>query len=88
MPTYEYQCENCGYKFEKLQKMSDEPIKKCPKCEGRVKRLIGTGIGVIFKGSGFYATDYKEGVPFGNTCCGRPERCEKPPCSDDGICKR
>ena len=68
MPTYEYQCESCGYKFEKFQKMSDKPIKQCSKCAGTVKRLIGKGIGVIFKGSGFYATDYKKGVSSDRTC--------------------
>jgi len=88
MPTYEYQCENCGYKFEKFQKMSDKPMKKCPKCDKEVKRLIGAGIGVIFKGKGLYATDYRDNSPSGRTCCGRTERCEKPPCSDDGVCKR
>ncbi len=89
MPTYEYQCEDCGYKFEKFQKMNDQPIKTCPKCGKNVKRLIGAGTGIIFKGSGFYATDYRKGASSGGgTCCGRAERCEKPPCSDDGVCKR
>lgn len=50
MPTYEYQCKDCGYKFEKFQNMSDKPLKECPKCGKGVKRLIGTGTGVIFKG--------------------------------------
>ncbi|HEY4756846.1 MAG TPA: FmdB family zinc ribbon protein [Ignavibacteriaceae bacterium] len=59
MPTYEYKCLACGHHFEMFQKMKDEPIKKCPKCEGKVKRLIGAGAGTIFKGSGFYQTDYK-----------------------------
>ena len=88
MPTYEYECENCGYKFEKFQKMSDKPLDKCPNCNGHVKRLIGKGTGVIFKGSGFYSTDYKNNVSSGRTCCGRTERCEKPPCSDNGVCKK
>ena len=59
MPTYEYQCKKCGYKFEEFQSMMDSPLKKCPECKGKVKRLIGTGAGVIFKGTGFYETDYK-----------------------------
>ena len=59
MPTYEYECQKCGNVFEKFQNIKDEPLKKCPKCSGKVKRLIGTGAGVIFKGSGFYATDYR-----------------------------
>ncbi len=59
MPTYEYECQKCGHRFEEFQKMSDEPIQKCPKCGGKVKRLIGTGAGMLFKGSGFYVTDYR-----------------------------
>ncbi len=60
MPTYEYECLECGYLFEKFQMMTDKPLKKCPKCSKPVRRLIGTGSGIIFKGSGFYATDYKK----------------------------
>ncbi|MGD9014487.1 MAG: zinc ribbon domain-containing protein [Candidatus Omnitrophota bacterium] len=60
MPTYEYQCIDCGYRFEKFQMMSDNPIKTCPKCHRRVRRLIGIGGGIIFKGPGFYATDYRK----------------------------
>jgi len=60
MPTYEYECEACGHKFEKMQKFSDKPLATCPKCRKRkLRRLIGTGGGIIFKGSGFYETDYK-----------------------------
>ncbi|MFH1413768.1 MAG: FmdB family zinc ribbon protein [Candidatus Omnitrophota bacterium] len=60
MPTYEYECMKCGYKFEAFQKMSDKPLSKCPKCNKKVKRLLGSGAGIIFKGSGFYATDYRK----------------------------
>ena len=61
MPTYEYECPKCGKTFEVFQSMKDEPLKTCPdkKCKGKVKRLIGTGAGLIFKGSGFYITDYR-----------------------------
>jgi putative FmdB family regulatory protein len=60
MPTYEYECEACGHKFEKFQTMSDKPVRVCPECKKRkVQRLMGTGAGIIFKGSGFYETDYK-----------------------------
>ena len=60
MPTYEYACQKCGHQFEQFQSMRDEPLKKCPKCKKTgVKRLVGTGAGLIFKGSGFYITDYK-----------------------------
>lgn len=61
MPFYEYQCSNCGHKLEELQKMSDPPLENCPACgKNTLKRLIGTGAGLIFKGSGFYLTDYKK----------------------------
>ncbi|MES2692894.1 MAG: zinc ribbon domain-containing protein [Verrucomicrobiota bacterium] len=61
MPTYEYACPKCGHQFEQFQSMRDEPLKKCPKCgKTGVKRLVGGGAGLIFKGSGFYITDYKK----------------------------
>ncbi len=59
MPTYEYKCESCGYMFEAFQSIHDEPIKVCPKCGGPVRKLISSSYGMIFKGSGFYITDYK-----------------------------
>lgn len=59
MPTYEYLCSNCGYHFEHFQAMSDSPLDDCPQCEGSVRRLVSGGSGLIFKGSGFYLTDYK-----------------------------
>lgn len=59
MPTYGYQCPACGHEFDKLQKISDDTRAKCPKCGKRAKRLISGGAGVVFKGSGFYETDYK-----------------------------
>ena len=60
MPTYEYACTACKHEFEKFQSMKDEPVKKCPKCgKNKVKRLISKGGGILFKGSGFYQTDYR-----------------------------
>jgi putative FmdB family regulatory protein len=59
MPTYEYECKKCRHAFEQFQRMSDEPLKRCPKCKGALRRLMGTGAGIIFKGSGFYQTDYR-----------------------------
>ena len=59
MPTYEYECAKCAKIFEVFQRITDKPLSKCPTCKSKVKRLIGTGSGVIFKGSGFYATDYR-----------------------------
>jgi putative FmdB family regulatory protein len=60
MPTYDYQCDACEHRFEKFQSITAAPIRKCPQCgKNKVKRLLGTGAGVIFKGSGFYTTDYR-----------------------------
>lgn len=59
MPTYEYECTKCGHTFERFQSIVDAPLKRCPKCRFKVRRLMGTGAGIIFKGSGFYQTDYR-----------------------------
>ncbi len=74
MPTYDYECEACGHTFEKFQSIKARPVRKCPKCgKNKVRRLLGTGAGVIFKGSGFYQTDYKS-----------PSRPDKPSGGDSG----
>lgn len=74
MPTYEYECMHCGYTFEAFQKMTDKALDKCPKCQKKVKRLIGSGAGIIFKGSGFYATDYrKTSNPSQDRTCSKPK---------------
>jgi len=79
MPTYEYQCKKCGYKFEEFQSMMDSPLKKCPECKGTVNRMIGMGAGIIFKGKGFYQTDYKS--------TGEASKdSEKSPCGKNGSC--
>ncbi len=59
MPTYEYSCTKCGHTFEIFQSITAPPIETCPICSGTVERLLGTGGGIIFKGTGFYATDYR-----------------------------
>lgn len=61
MPTYDYVCEKCGHRFEHFQSMNDPKLTDCPleECDGQVKRLLGTGAGIIFKGGGFYETDYR-----------------------------
>jgi putative FmdB family regulatory protein len=60
MPTYEYECGACGHRFEKYQTMTEKAVKKCPKCgKAKAERIISGGAGVLFKGSGFYQTDYR-----------------------------
>ncbi len=75
MPTYEYECLNCQFHFEEFQKITDFPVAVCPKCSSKARRLISGGIGLIFKGSGFYITDYKkESLPKEE----RKEKLQKP----------
>lgn len=88
MPTYDYVCEACEHAFEQFQSITSEPLEKCPKCgKKRLRRLIGTGGAMIFKGSGFYKTDYrsdsyvksaKADTPASTTCA--PGGCAKPDC--------
>ncbi len=61
MPNYDYECQKCGHQFEVFQSMNDAKLTDCPQdsCDGTVRRLLGTGGGIIFKGSGFYETDYR-----------------------------
>lgn len=60
MPTYDYRCESCGHTFEEMQSFSAEPLKTCPECKkDTLRRLFGTGAAILFKGSGFYETDYR-----------------------------
>jgi len=61
MPTYEYACQSCDHEFEQFQSMKDAPLEECPECgEKKLKRLVGGGAGLIFKGTGFYITDYRK----------------------------
>ena len=78
MPNYEYECRACGYRFEKFQNINDDPLRICPKCRGEIRRLITGGGGVIFKGSGFYATDYKKSRDEAGPCCGTDQSCDNP----------
>lgn len=64
MPTYDYACDKCGYEFEYFQSMKDSHLTDCPECkENSLRRLLGSGAGIIFKGTGFYETDYKKKTP-------------------------
>lgn len=84
MTTYEYECNACGRRFERRQAMTEAPIAECPACGGDVRRLISGGAGFILKGAGHGGTgEGGDGCSFetsGKTCCGRDDRCGKPPC--------
>ena len=88
MPTYEYECQQCGHHFEELQSFKDEPLSECPKCGGKVRRLISQGAGLIFRGEGFYVTDYarknqpkprESSCDNEKPCCGKDAPCDKSP---------
>ena len=87
MPTYEYECEACGLKFEKRQPITASPLSRCPQCRGRVHRVVSGGAGFIVKGGGPDSPSPGGSdcslQRTGKTCCGRGERCAKPACSGD-----
>jgi len=84
MPTYEYECGACGHRFEQYQSMSDKPIKKCPKCgKAKARRMISGGAGVLFKGSGFYQTDYRSKGYKESAKKDVPKKDAPSPCSGD-----
>ena len=85
MPTYDYVCEACEHAFELLQKMSDGAKKKCPECgELKLKRLMGTGGGIIFKGSGFYENDYRKNERYNKKLERIPDTPENRKRAEDG----
>ena len=93
MPTYEYECSKCGKTFDFFQSMNDAPLTDCPEegCGGKgtLKRLIGSGAGIIFKGSGFYETDYKNKSTASTTSAPIAKKEEAKPscgCSNEGKC--
>lgn len=86
MPTYEFECERCGLKFERRHSIAEEPVIDCPACGGPTRRLVSGGAGFIVRGGG-----REQGAPrggecsleeTGTTCCGRTARCGKPPCGE------
>jgi putative FmdB family regulatory protein len=87
MPTYEYECTACGLRFERRQKISDDPVAECPECRGTVRRLIGSGTAVVIKGGGGSSPHGGGRVcsreQSGRTCCGREDRCGEPPCGSE-----
>ncbi len=76
MPTYEYECEACGHRFEARQPITADPLKQCPACRGRVHRVLSGGSGFILKGAASECSLERKG----RTCCGRDERCRTPQC--------
>jgi putative FmdB family regulatory protein len=85
MPTYEYECAACGHRFERFQGIAEKPLAQCPECGKPVRRLIGSGAAILMKG-GFSRGDEKACslTRTGSTCCGRNQRCGKPPCGREG----
>jgi len=88
MPTYEYQCETCGLRFERRQAITEPTLVECPECRGKIHRVVSGGAGFIIKGSAPGRPGRHDGEcsleRAGKTCCGRDERCGKPPCGEDG----
>ena len=86
MPTYEYECRSCRHRFERLQPITAKPSAACPKCKKTARRLISGGAGVLFKGTGFYATDYRSSSykkraseeSSKSSCSGEPKSCSGP----------
>jgi putative FmdB family regulatory protein len=87
MPTYEYECRHCGRQFERRQAITEVPLATCPECGGEVHRLLSGGAGILVRGGdGHEREGHGSGSGFrenGTTCCGRPERCDRPPCGGD-----
>ena len=85
MPTYEYECENCRIRFDRLQSMKETPLTECPECGGQVHKLVSAGSGFIFKGSGQgrIGSSSCSLENSGTTCCGLSERCSTPSCEKD-----
>jgi putative FmdB family regulatory protein len=75
MPTYEYECASCGHAFEAFQSMSEKPLDTCPSCGKSVRRVMSGGMGVIFKGSGFYANDTKKSPAPCSGCAAKDSSC-------------
>ena len=90
MPTYDYVCESCNHRFEEMQSFSADPLKICPECgKDRLRRLFGTGAAILFKGGGFYETDYRsdayKSAAKSESDSGKPAAAEKPAAAGDGA---
>jgi putative FmdB family regulatory protein len=78
MPTYDYECKACGHTFEAFQRITEDPLRTCPECSGEVRRLVGGGIGVIFKGSGFYVNDSRKSTTGSSSSSEKKESADAP----------
>ena len=86
MPTYEYECRDCHHEFELFQNITAKPITRCPKCKkNKLHRLVGRGSGIIFKGSGFYQTDYRSDHYRKQSAADKPGAAVSKPASKDGA---
>jgi putative FmdB family regulatory protein len=83
MPTYEYECDQCGDRFEEFQGIKEEPIRECPSCGGPLRRLIGPGAAVILRGGESRSSRRRPGCDRATPCCGRDIPCGRPPCDDE-----
>lgn len=87
MLAYEYKCQHCGRQFERRQAITEPPLTACPECGGEVRRLLSGGAGILVRGGAAHEREgHGGGCGFrenGATCCGRPERCDRPPCEGD-----
>jgi putative FmdB family regulatory protein len=89
MPTYDYACKGCGHRFERFEGIHDDGSKPCPKCgKKKARRMIGTGVGLIFKGSGFYTTDSKAGSRKADSSGGSKDGEKKEPAKEDKAKKK
>jgi putative FmdB family regulatory protein len=80
MPTYEYECESCGYVFERRQRLAEAPLSSCPQCQGPVARIVGSGVAILSESHGPGEGRSCALETTGETCCGRSERCDSPGC--------
>ncbi|HSF15855.1 MAG TPA: FmdB family zinc ribbon protein [Vicinamibacteria bacterium] len=87
MPIYEYQCKKCGHRFESIQKVSDPPINRCAKCNGKAERLVSSPA-IQFKGSGWYVTDYARSKASGDSKASEADESASKPKKDEEVTKK
>ena len=85
MPVYTYRCENCGVQFDRQQKFSDQPLTRCPECSKKTLRKVYQPVGIVFKGSGFYATDHRSPSGSSRTTSGKSGESESKPAASESA---